>query len=141
MYLARRTPYVNHAQRIVALTGPKDLWIMLWTKDPHNARTVVAIGPKTLVCKGGTEVLEYDAPDDIPQDELTPEQHLMLEHYDELVRGYYAHDLMPYRLAAMADEFWGTDARWRAGRETAAVNIALAGEDDWFPLLEPDPTG
>jgi hypothetical protein len=141
MYLARRTPYVNHAQRIIALTEPNDLWIMLWTKEPLNARTVVAIGPKTLLCKGGTEVLEFDSPADIPQAELTPAQHLMLEHYDDLVRGYYAHDLMPYRLAALADAYWGIDARWRAGRTTTEADAALTGEDDWFPLLEPDPTG
>ena len=48
---------------------------------------------------------------------------------------------MPYRLAALADAYWGIDARWRAGRTTTEADAALTGEDDWFPLLEPDPTG
>jgi hypothetical protein len=46
---------------------------------------VVAIGPKTIVCDGG-DVAVYDAPADIPQADLTRDQHLTLEHFDDLVR-------------------------------------------------------
>lgn len=139
MWMTSRTPYLEQAERIAALTLPDDIWLLVSSRGP--ARTVVAIGPKTIVCDGG-DVAVYDAPADIPQADLTRDQHLALEHFDDLVRGWYAVKHMPYRLAALVQPYWGDAARERALTIRHQVECIWDG-DDWpgLPPLEPDQTG
>ena len=84
----------------------------------------------------------YDAPADIPQADLTREQHLTLEHFDDLVRGWYTVNHMPYRLAALVQPYWGSTARDHARSIRHRVE-SIWDAEDWpaLPLLEPDQTG
>jgi hypothetical protein len=139
MWITSRTPYLEQAERIAALTTRDDIWLLVSARGP--ARTVVAIGPKTIVCDGG-DVAVYDAPADIPQADLTRDQHLTLEHFDDLVRGWYTVNQMPYRLAALVQPYWGSAARDHARSIRHRVE-SIWDAEDWpaLPLLEPDPTG
>jgi hypothetical protein len=139
MWITSRTPYLEQAERIAALTTQDDIWLLVSARGP--ARTVVAIGPKTIVCDGG-DVAVYDAPADIPQADLTRDQHLTLEHFDDLVRGWYAVNHMPYRLAALVQPYWGSATRDHARSIRHRVE-SIWDAEDWpaLPLLEPDPTG
>lgn len=139
MWITSRTPYLEQAERIAALTTRDDIWLLVSARGP--ARTVVAIGPKTITCDGG-DVAVYDAPADIPQADLTRDQHLTLEHFDDLVRGWYTVNHMPYRLAALVQPYWGSAARDHARSIRHRVE-SIWDAEDWpaLPLLEPDPTG
>ena len=143
MWITSRTPYLEQAERIAALTTRDDIWLLVSARGPARgpARTVVAIGPKTIVCDGG-DVAVYDAPADIPQADLTRDQHLTLEHFDDLVRGWYTVNHMPYRLAALVQPYWGSAARDHARSIRHRVE-SIWDAEDWpaLPLLEPDPTG
>jgi hypothetical protein len=56
MWITSRTPYLEQAERIAALTTRDDIWLLVSARGPARgpARTVVAIGPKTIVCDGGS---------------------------------------------------------------------------------------
>ena len=123
MWMTSRTPYLEQAERIAALTTPDDIWLLVSSRGP--ARTVVAIGPKTIVCDGG-DVTVYDAPADIPQADLTREQHLTLEHFDDLVRGWYTVNHMPYRLAALVQP-----PRLHPPMTASQLSISTAGRRVW----------